>query len=100
MAKGTRQTPTWAISRIKGTPAVVLGHVEAPDAESAIEEAMQRFELKERVRERLAARRVKQAHKVTECVDCQHRHGGTRPAARVAPVTLATAKKGPTIRPG
>jgi hypothetical protein len=30
------------ISRIKGTPAAVIGHVEAPDAETAIKEALER----------------------------------------------------------
>jgi 1,2-phenylacetyl-CoA epoxidase PaaB subunit len=50
--------PRWEVSHIKGLPALIIGRVEAPDAESAIEEAMKRFELKERVRERLAARRV------------------------------------------
>jgi hypothetical protein len=30
---------TWAVSRIKGTPAAVIGHVESPDAETAIKES-------------------------------------------------------------
>jgi hypothetical protein len=51
--------PTWEVSHIKGTPALVIGRVEARDAEGAIEEAMKRFAIKERVRERLAARRIK-----------------------------------------
>jgi hypothetical protein len=60
MAKQPPNQPmhTWAISHIKGTPAVTIGRVEAPDAESAIEEAIKRFGIKERIRDRLAARRV------------------------------------------
>ena len=53
-------TRTWAISRIKGTPAVVLGHVEAADADSAIKEAIKKFEITDPVQQqRLAARPVK-----------------------------------------
>jgi hypothetical protein len=48
----------WEISHIKGAPAVTIGRVDAPDAESAIEEAIKQFGMKERVRDRLAARRV------------------------------------------
>jgi hypothetical protein len=59
MAKGTRQTPTWAISRISGSPFIVLGHVEAPDAESAIQEAIKKFDVGDADKDRLAARRVK-----------------------------------------
>jgi hypothetical protein len=29
---------TWEISRIKGTPAAILGRIKAPDAESAVKE--------------------------------------------------------------
>jgi hypothetical protein len=49
---------SWAISHFKGTPAVTIGQVEAPDAESAIEEAIKRFGIKEGIRDRLAARLV------------------------------------------
>ena len=53
-------TRTWAISRIKGTPAAVLGHVEAPDADSAIKEAIKKFEITDpEQQQRLAARPVK-----------------------------------------
>jgi hypothetical protein len=37
---------------------VTIGHVDAPDAESAIETAIKQFGIKERIRDRLAARRV------------------------------------------
>jgi hypothetical protein len=53
------QTHTWAISRIKGTPAVEIGWVDAPDAETAIKEAIQRYGITDREQQkRLAARRV------------------------------------------
>ena len=45
MAKKPAHSRTWAISRIKGTPAVVLGHVEARAAESAIKAAIEKFEI-------------------------------------------------------
>jgi hypothetical protein len=35
-----------------------LGQVEAPDAKTAIEEAIRKFGIKERIRDRLAARQV------------------------------------------
>ena len=51
---------TWAISRIKGTPAVEIGWVDAPDAETAIKEAIKRYGITDREQQkRLAARRVK-----------------------------------------
>jgi hypothetical protein len=40
--KSTITMHTWAISRIKGTPAVEIGWVDAPDAETAIMEAIER----------------------------------------------------------
>ena len=33
----------WAIYHITGTPAKLLGHVEAPDEESAIKQAIEEF---------------------------------------------------------
>jgi hypothetical protein len=51
---------TWAISRIKGTPAVEIGWVDAPDAETAIKEAIKRYGITDpEQQKRLAARRVK-----------------------------------------
>jgi hypothetical protein len=55
---GNEPLHTWAISHIKGTPAIELGQVEAPDAKTAIEEAIRKFGIKERIRDRLAARQV------------------------------------------
>jgi hypothetical protein len=51
---------TWAISRLKATPTVTIGHVEAPDAESAIKEAIKKFGISDREQQsQLAARRIK-----------------------------------------
>jgi len=51
---------TWAISRIKGTPAVEIGWVDAPDAETAIKIAIERYSIKDREQQkRLVARRVR-----------------------------------------
>jgi hypothetical protein len=33
----------WLICRLKGTPAALLGHVEAPDEETAIKRAIEEF---------------------------------------------------------
>ena len=37
--------PSWAIYRLKGTPAALLGHVDAPDAETAIAKAIDEFDI-------------------------------------------------------
>jgi hypothetical protein len=37
--------PSWRISMIKATPAVIIGYVEAPDAESAIKKAIEEFKI-------------------------------------------------------
>jgi len=48
---------TWAIVLIRGTPAAVIGHVEAPDAASAIKEAIRQFNITDpKQQRRLAAR--------------------------------------------
>jgi hypothetical protein len=58
--KSTITMHTWAISRIKGTPAVEIGWVDAPDAETAIKEAIERYGITDREQQkRLVARRVK-----------------------------------------
>jgi hypothetical protein len=60
MAKGVRQPTMWAISHIKSTPALPIGHIEAPDAESAIKEAIKKFGITDPDQQaRLAARRTK-----------------------------------------
>jgi hypothetical protein len=54
------ELPRWRITRIRSTPAVEIGTVEAPDADSAIREAIRLFGIKEGwKRERLAARRLR-----------------------------------------
>jgi hypothetical protein len=48
---------TWNIYHIKGTPAVLLGHVEAPDEETAIERAIEEFKVSPELQKRLLAQR-------------------------------------------
>ena len=45
----------WNIYHIKGTPAVLLGHVEAPDDESAIKRAIEEFKISPALQKRLLA---------------------------------------------
>jgi hypothetical protein len=61
MAKKAKpRTRTWLVSRIKSTPAAVVGYVDAPDAESAIKEAIEKFGITDREQQqRLIARPVK-----------------------------------------
>jgi hypothetical protein len=61
MAKEPADKPLhpWEVSHIQCKPALVILHVEASDAESAIDEVMRRFRLKAHVRDRLEARRAK-----------------------------------------
>jgi hypothetical protein len=50
----------WRISRIRSTPAVEIGTIEASDAEQAIKEAIKHYGITNPVhQERLVARRVK-----------------------------------------
>jgi hypothetical protein len=51
----------WRITRIRSTPAALIGHVEAPDAEQAIREAIRQFGIAEpEQRKQLAAQPVKE----------------------------------------
>jgi hypothetical protein len=51
---------TWEISRIKGTPAAVLGRIKAPTAERAVEEWIEKFNITDpEQQQRLVARPVK-----------------------------------------
>ena len=51
----------WRITRIRSTPAALIGHVEAPDAEQAIEEAIRQFGIADpEQQKRLAAQPVKE----------------------------------------
>jgi hypothetical protein len=47
----------WAIYHIKGTPAKLLGHVEAPDEENAIKKAIEEFKITPELQKRLLAQR-------------------------------------------
>jgi hypothetical protein len=52
--------PVWEISRIKGTPAAVLGRIRAPTAEDAIEKWAEAYGITdENQKSRLAARPMK-----------------------------------------
>lgn len=54
------QFRTWEISRIKGTPAAILGRIKAPTAESAVKEWIERFDITDPEQQsRLVARPVK-----------------------------------------
>jgi hypothetical protein len=66
MAKPPNQAPEattpvrqhrWSIYRLKGTPAKLLGHVEAPDEESAIKQAIEEFKIAPELQGRLLAQR-------------------------------------------
>ena len=58
--KKSTQMRTWEISRIKGTPAAILGRIKAPDAESAVKEWIEKFNITDpQQQERLVARAVK-----------------------------------------
>ena len=59
VASKSRPLPRWRITRIKASPAVDLGTVEAPDADTAIRVAIKEFEVTNPEHQsRLAARRV------------------------------------------
>ena len=45
VASKSRPLPRWRITRIKASPAVELGTVEAPDADTAIRVAIKEFEV-------------------------------------------------------
>jgi len=45
MAKKPAPERVWEISRIKGTPAAILGRIEAPDAESAIKKWIETYDI-------------------------------------------------------
>jgi hypothetical protein len=47
----------WSIYHIKGTPAALLGRVEAPDEETAIGKAIDEFQIGPALQKRLLAQR-------------------------------------------
>jgi hypothetical protein len=55
------KTYEWRITRVRATPAALIGYVEAPDAERAIEEAIRAFGIIDpEQQKRLAALPVKE----------------------------------------
>jgi hypothetical protein len=51
---------TWEVSRIKGTPAAILGRIKATDAETAVKEWIENFGITDPEQQaRLVARPVK-----------------------------------------
>jgi hypothetical protein len=66
MAGGMAKRPStkmyeWRITRIRSTPAALIGHVEAPNAEQAIQEAIREFGITDaQQQKRLAAQPVKE----------------------------------------
>jgi hypothetical protein len=56
MAK-PQQDLSWSIYHIRGTPARFIGIVDAPDERSAIQKAIEEYDVPENLRSRLIARR-------------------------------------------
>ena len=57
MAKKPAPERVWEISGIKGTPAAILGRIEAPDAESAIKKWIETYDITDpQQQQRLVAR--------------------------------------------
>jgi len=60
MAKKPVRDRVWEISRIKGTPAAILGRIEAPDSEGAIKKWIETYDISDpQQQQRLVARLVK-----------------------------------------
>jgi hypothetical protein len=60
MKKPAATPPTfysWYIYHIKGTPASLLGRVEAPDEETAVKKAIEEFNIAPALHKRLLAQR-------------------------------------------
>ena len=52
-----QQTHSWAVYHIRGTPAQLVGIIDAPDEQSAIKRAIEEFKVPANQRDRLMAQR-------------------------------------------
>ena len=52
-----QQNHSWAVYHIKGTPAKLIGIIDAPDKETAIKRASEEYNVPPNERDRLMARR-------------------------------------------